>query len=241
MNRAAHSFFAVFIGWLLPFIGLLSWMQFRTTGFGYITDFEFFLFWPLIFTFLGWLVVGLPLALKIGKGKETRFWVSVVCWTLATTVSFLLVAALFQFGIIFLIWWPVLSGAIAGSLFWLLQVKNSVPAVVAWVSPIIFFPFVRFVLLPIGIAYFPYTTHVIAEGAIGQEALYAVIERIEVGDTFEELNRKYPQIFDQPILGTSSSSGNGWSYSIKFDDGRAKVIEIEVNKPNANKAREATP
>ena len=81
----------------------------------------------------------------------------------------------------------------------------------------------------------------IAEGAIGQEALYGVIERIEAGDTFEELNRKYPQIFDQPILGTSSSSGNGWSYRIKFDNERAKVIEIEVNKPNANQPEVATP
>ncbi len=212
-------------------------MQFRTTGFGYITDFEFFLFWPLIFTFIGWLVVGLPLALKIGKGKETKFRVSVICWTLATTISFLLVAALFQFGIIFLIWWPVLIGAIAGSLFWLLQVKNFVPVVAAWASPILFFPFVRFVLLPLGIAYFPYTTLVIGEGAIGKEALYAVIERIEVGDTFEELNRKYPLIFDKPTLGRSSSSSSGWSYRIKFDETKTEVIEIEVNKPNENLTR----
>jgi len=233
MNKAAHSFFSAFIGWLLPFVGLLASMQFRSTGFGYITDFGFFLAWPLIFTFLGWLLVGLPLSLKIGKGRESKYWLCLWSWTLATTLSFLLVAALFRFGIIFLIWWPILIGLIGGSTFWLLEVKFPIPASLAFLLPILFFPFVRFALLPIGIAYFPYTTHVLAEGAIGQEALYAVIERIEVGDTFEELNQRYPQIFEQPILGTSSHSGNGWFYRIKFDESRHRVIEVEVNKPNS--------
>ena len=234
MNKAAHSFFSAFIGWFFPFIGLLTSMQFRSTGFGYITDFDFFLFWPLIFTFLGWLLVGLPVSLKIGRGSETKYWLCLLSWTLATTLSFLLVAALFQFGIIFLIWWPILIGVIGGSIFWFLEAKFPIPTSFSFLLPILFFPFVRFVLLPLGIAYFPYTTHILADGAIGQKALYAVIERVEVGDTFEELHQRYPQIFEEPILGTSSHSGNGWSYRIKFDEDRHSVIEIEIHKPNSD-------
>jgi hypothetical protein len=126
-----------------------------------------------------------------------------------------------------LIWWPVLIGLIGGIVYWLLQRSQPLRGWVFWSIPVLFFPFVRFVVLPIGIAFFPYTTHVLAEGAIGREALIGVIKRIEVGDTYQELHRRYPQIFYQPVLGISSSGG-GCSYSIQFDDTRARVVKVEI-------------
>jgi len=44
-------------------------------------------------------------------------------------------------------------------------------------------------LQPLGEAYFQYTVHLLAKGAIEQKALYVVIERTEVEDTLEELKQ----------------------------------------------------
>jgi hypothetical protein len=227
MNRAAHSFFAAFAGWLIPFVGYLAWLQFDERGFGYITDFEFLLFWPLLFTAIGWLVVGLPIAISLGRAAVPGIGKVILISTAATTATFLCIAALFQIGLMTLIWWPVLIGLIGGIVYWLLQRSQPLRGWVFWSIPVLFFPFVRFVVLPIGIAFFPYTTHVLAEGAIGREALIGVIKRIEVGDTYQELHRRYPQIFYQPVLGISSSGG-GCSYSIQFDDTRARVVKVEI-------------
>lgn len=226
MRRASYSFFAVFIGWLVPLLGYLAWMQFGT-GFGYITDFAFLLFWPLLFSFIGWLFVGLPLVLML-KGERFRSALVIIPIAVAsTTAVFLVIAALFQFGLLYFLWWPVLIGLIGGATFWLLQHYEPRSSWIFWVAPIAFFPFVRFVLLPMGIAFFPYITHVLAEGAIGNEALFAVMHRVKVGDSFQELNGRYPQLFPKPILGTSFYSGNA-SYIISFDDSCEKVTGIEV-------------
>lgn len=228
MRRASYSFFAVFIGWLIPLVGYLAWMQFGK-GFGYITDFAFILFWPLLFSFLGWLLVGLPLVLIL-KGERFRSPLAIIPVAVAsTTVVFLGIAALFQFGLLSFLWWPVLIGLFGGATFWLLQRYEPGKSWIFWIAPVAFFPFVRFVLLPLGIAFFPYTTHVLAEGAIGNEALFAVMRRVQVGDSFEDLNRKYPQLFPEPILGTSFYSGNS-SYTFSFDDSRQKVTKIEVKE-----------
>ena len=239
MTRVAHSFFAAFIGWLAPFIALLARMQFDQSGFGYITDFEFFLFWPLIFTFIGWLLVGLPLVLIMGDNRIRQLGFVVGSATLATTLSFLVIAALYGFGLIPLIWWPLIIGLIGGTVFWLLQRYQPFRSWVFWLVPIIFFPFIRFVLLPIGISFFPYRTHVLAEGTIGPEALYAVIERVQVGDTYEELHRRYPQIFSEPVSSMSSSLGSGWSYSITFGKNGHRVTKVEIKKNNAEQGAAA--
>ena len=156
--------------------------------------------------------------------------VTVTVATMSTTLVFLAIVALFQFGLFPLIWWPVLIGMIGGTIFWLLQRFQPLHGWTFWIPPIVFFPFGRFVLLPIGIAFFPYTTHLLAEGAIGQEAVYAVIQRINVGDSFEDLHRRYPQIFTEPIIGMSSYSSDGTSYSISFDDKRERVTKVELKK-----------
>jgi len=227
MNCASYSFFAAFVGWLVPFVGLLAWMQFDERGFGYITDFKFLLFWPLFFTVLGWLSVGMPIALSLGRNSRPGFGKVVTIATLATTTTFLGIAALFRFGLMVLIWWPVLIGLIGGSVYWLLARAQFRHSWVFWVTPILFFPLIRFVALPIGIAFFPYTTHVLGEGAIGEGALLEVIKRVKVGDTYEELHRRYPRIFNEPILGRSPH-GDGWFYSIQFDDSRERVVEVTV-------------
>ena len=229
MKHACHSFLAAFVGWLVPFIGFLGYLQFGP-GFGYITDFQSLLFWPLLFTFLGWLILALPLALTLRSERFRSLGMIVLLATASTGLSFLAIAAMFRFTILFMIWWPLLIGIIGGILFWILERTNPIPDWLCWTLPIVFFPFVRFVLLPLGIAFFPYTTHVLGEGAIGREALYRVIESIRVGDTYEDLHRRFPQIFSQPTYGTSSYSGDGWSYSITFDEQRQRVVDVKVKR-----------
>jgi len=229
MLRASYSFFAVFIGWLIPCLGFLAWMQFRSS-FGYITDFGFILFWPLLFSFLGWLFVGLPLVLLL-RGDRFRSPLVIISVAVAsTTIVFLAISALFGFGLFYFLWWPVLIGIIGGATFWILQRYQPRSNWIFWVAPVTFFPLVRFVILPMGIAFFPYTTHVLAEGAIGNEAVFAVMHRVKVGDSFQDLHRRYPQLFPEPSLVMSSYSGDGASYTISFDDSRQKVTKIEVKE-----------
>jgi hypothetical protein len=239
MNRAYHSFFAAFVGWLVPFGGSLTWMQVDENGFGYITDFAFLLFWPLLFTVLGWLVVGLPIAVTISDRQIRSYGLLVAVATAATTATYLGIAAVFQFDLLAMMWWPVLTGLLGGSVFWFLQRYQPFPGWVWGLIPIGFLPFVRFVLLPLGLAFFPYTTHVLAEGTIGQEALYAVLERVQVGDTYAELHRRYPAIFDEPVLDMSSASGNGWSYAITFDQDCHRVTKVELRQHHTARGRGA--
>jgi len=239
MNRAAHSFFAAFVGWLVPFVGYLAWLQFDDGGFGFITDFEFLLFWPLLFTALGWLLVGLPLVLLLGRGAAPGFERVIIIATAATTATFLTIATLLPLGLMTFVWWPVLIGLIGGSVYWLLQKLKPPRAWAFWIAPILFFPFVRFVALPIGVACFPYTTYVLADGIIGNEVRIRVIKRVDVGDTYDELHRRYPLIFRQPVLG-SSFSGGGWTYSIRFDDSRQRVVQVLITR-DTNSEQGAAP
>ena len=234
MRAAAHSFFSVFLGWLIPFVGYLGVMQ---SG-SYITDFRFLLFWPLLFTSLGWILVGIRLAISLSKKEDLKLVTSVVSWTAATTLSFLVLAAVFRFGLLFLIWWPFFMGVIAGVSFWYLQRTARIPAWALIAIPLVFFPLVRYVLVPVGVRYFPYTTHVLGEGAIGNEALLNVYSSINIGDTYEHLHRAYPQIFDQPILARSSYGGGGRGFSIRFDATRSYVTFVEVRRASGTKTDE---
>ncbi|MEM7146034.1 MAG: hypothetical protein AAF591_12930 [Verrucomicrobiota bacterium] len=229
MNRAAHSFFAAFVGWLLPFVGYLAWLQFNSSGFGYITDFGFLLFWPLLLTFVGWAAVALPMSLNLWKDQIPTLGKTILISTTATTGTFLLIAAWFRFGLIWMLWWPVLIGLIGGAIFWLLEKWHPRHVWTFWLIPILFFPFVRLVALPIAVNQFPYITHVLAEGAISPEARINVIKRIQVGDHFNDLQVKYPKFFTTPVKNTSFSGG-GWEYYIRFDHPGGQVVEVSAGR-----------
>lgn len=208
---------------------MMGWMQFSTEGFGYITDFEALFFWPLLFTGLGWLLVGLPLVRLLYLWRVQSFFAVVMFSTLATTLGFLALAALMQFGIIFMIWWPVCIGLIGGSVYWLLSRYEPLSAWIWGTVPILFFPFVVYVLYPVGLLWFPYTTFILMEGAVGPEAEFAVIEQVKVGDSYQDLQRRYPEFFQGPSLSKSYSWGNiEWYYRIEFDRPGGRVTKVEV-------------
>src|SRR3982074_2662314 len=62
--KVARSFFCIFTGWCVAIITLVCWQVFRP-GFGYVTDFSFFLSWTALFGFFGWLVSVVPAVLRI--------------------------------------------------------------------------------------------------------------------------------------------------------------------------------
>lgn len=235
MNRAAHSFFAAFAGWLIPFLGLMVGLKLAN---GRIMDFGFWLSWPLLFTALGWLVVGLPIALSFSTDALPKLRKVILIATAATTVTFISFALLSQIAslILWLLWWPVLIGVIGGSIYWALQRTQPLRGWVFWVTPLIFFPLVRYVVLPIGIAFFPYSTHVLAEGAIGREAEIEIVKRVKVGDTYQELHRRYPRMFERRSSmsnGIWAISGGDWLVHIEFDD-EERVTSVEItSEPNS--------
>ena len=213
--RTTYSFVAMFVGWFVPLAGYIAWLQFEHD----LSDFEFMFFWPLGFTVLGWLFIGLPIAIRFDASDLEAPGTAVFRFTVATTLSFLLLAWSLEFAILGLIWWPILTGVIGGVTFWFLIRRNVQPLLRLWLIPILLFPFVRFFVLPFGVEYFPYTTYVLTKGMgdIDTRALLTVLERVEVGDSYQELHRLYPSIFDEPSLGGAMHGLDGWRYRYSFD------------------------
>lgn len=222
MTRAAHSFFAAFAGWLAAFVGLMAWLQID----GYITDFPFYAFWPLAVTFAGWLVVALPIVVLARGDRMRRPGFVIAIATAATSAVWLAVAAALsmpqspEWW-----WWPLVIGVVGGAVYWVLETRQPLRPAVWWVAPFAIVALARYVALPAGIRFFPYATYVITEGVIGQEAEVAVIERVRVGDTYADLHRRYPQIFDTPTLGMA-----GQRYSIAFDALGGRVTRVETHR-----------
>ena len=142
MKSAGYSFLAAFVGWLLPFAGFLLFIQIK---YGHINDFDFLLFWPLFFTLLGWFFVALPL-IFFAKEKLRSLRNAILLFTTATTLTFLAIEGLTQFGIMLLIWWPVFLGIIGGSVYWALEKTKAMPVWLCWIIPFLFFPFAYLIL-----------------------------------------------------------------------------------------------
>lgn len=220
MTRASHSFFAAFAGWLAAIVGYLAWQQAED---GHITDFAFTLFWPLAVTFAGWLVVGLPLALWLGDERIRRLGLVVGVATTATLATWAVIVAALDFPLTSWVWWPLAIGVVGGATLWLLEQRRPFRSWVCWVVPLAFFPAVRYGLLPIGVRWFPYTTYVVGKGVIGPEAELAVIRTVKVGDTYDDLHRRYPAIFDAPYLSTTNDR-----YTLAFDALGGRVTRVEI-------------
>lgn len=65
--RVALSFLALALGWALAYVGLIL-SQVHGAGFGYVTDFEFFLLWSVLFAVVGWALVVVPLVRYVDPG-----------------------------------------------------------------------------------------------------------------------------------------------------------------------------
>jgi hypothetical protein len=226
LSTAAGSFFSLFVGWLIPSIGFQVWRIYHTPEFGYWN--LNYVLTSLELTFFFWLFVGFPICTRIGKGESTKLWVCLASLTAATTVLFLPIGFNESYH---LIWSPILIGLIGGGVFWLLEVKIPFPSMVSFLVPVLFCVLVRYLLYPLGIAYFPYTTFVATEGMIENfRAECAVIERVQIGDTFEELNRRYPKIFDEFV--SFRSVGGDTGYRFEFDKESRKIVEVNVKWEN---------
>lgn len=68
------------------------------------------------------------------------------------------------------------------------------------------------------------------EGAIGPEAELNVMPSIAIGDSFEELRRRYPALFERPMLSRSARLGGGAGYELRFDTLGGIVTEVSVRR-----------
>lgn len=237
--KAARSFFALFTGWAAAFITLILW-QVYGPGFRHVTDFDFFLFWPAVFALVGWVLFGLPLVYFSPERLASRWYVCSLVGIVVCVLAYLLLVCTWLPESFRLAWFPAIIGAIGGFTYWMLGLsaclgrspRVAIPAL--FLAPAMAVTAFAFLIWPLALSATPYLAYRFGDYRSRARAEYEIISRIKLGDTYAELHRRYPTIFDQPILSRSSSgtpAGLGWSYHIVFDETRTYVTKIDVQRP----------
>lgn len=221
--RAAYSFFAAFVGWLVGFVALLMWIQSR----GSITDFEFLLLWPLVVTFAGWLLVGLPIALLLSDERARRPGAVLVLAVAAAMGAFGAVNLLFGFGLTWMSFWPLVIGVVGGGAFVALVRWRPRHTWVLWVAPMLLFASVRYVAVPLSVAYLPCAAASWGDGVLGVEAQVRVYRSATVGDSWDDLHARCPHVFDEPFLARGVGGRSGQErVDLEFDRPGGVVVSV---------------
>ena len=231
--KAALSFFGIFIGWCVAIITLVCWQVFAP-GFGYVTDFSFFLFWPALFGFIGWLIFVLPAVYLISDGH----WLLRLPFIVATGAVYgicvyLVLVCTWLTGGWTLVWFPAIMGGIGGAVYslllrWQILARFRTGAAICFfLMPLALLLLFALVVWPFVIDRFPYTAYVFGDYQSRDQAHLRILKSIRRGDTYSELHRKYPRIFTEPFL-SQSGGGTHYTYSISFDETATSVKEIEI-------------
>jgi hypothetical protein len=241
--KAARSFISLFAGWATAFVTQILWQVYRP-GFGYVTDFGFFLFWPALFALVGWAVFGLPLVYFTPERIASRWHLCIVVGIVVCVLAYLLLVCTWLPQSFRLAWFPAIIGAVGGFTYWLLGRAPAASFLARWrrvavpamfLAPGIAVAAFAFLIWPVVLRVSPYLGY--RFGAYESRALaeYEIYSRIRPGDTFSDLHRRYPAIFDEPMLSRSSNQtikDFEWSYHIVFDETRTYVTKIDVKRPN---------
>jgi hypothetical protein len=239
--KAARSFFALFAGWAVAFVTQILWQVYRP-GFGYVTDFEFFLFWPALFALVGWSIFGLPVVYLTPERLASRWYICILVGFAVCIVAYLLLVCSWAREMIRLIWFPAIIGAVGGFTYWLLgrpsidalfAHSRSVAILVLCLAPWLAVSAFAFALWPAIIRVSPYLAFRFGASESRARAEYEIYSRIRPGDTFADLHMRYPTIFTEPIMGASGSGSAAsfeWSYHITFDESRSRVANLEVKR-----------
>lgn len=238
--KAARSFIALFTGWAAAFITHIFW-QVYGSGFGYVTDFSFFLFWPALFALVGWAVFGLPVVYLIPERIASRWYACITIGTVVCVLTYLLLVCTSLPELVRLAWFPAILGAVGGFAYWILGRASflnrfrraTIPAM--FLAPGITVAAFAFLIWPTICRVTPYIGYQFGASEARAQAEYEIYSRIKPGDTFSELHQRYPNIFEEPLLSHSNNrtvAGSEWSYSIVFDETRTYVTEIDVKRPH---------
>ena len=186
-NAGAASLFALFSGWCVAFVSLVAW-QVHFGGFGYLTDFEFWLFWPAIFALVGWLFFVLP------------------------AIGFVSLDS-----ILYLARFPAIIGGVAGLIFPFLA-KSRCPTYILAAGPsIVLICFWCFLWPSLEVICPGFTYTYGTENARNRSRL-RVFQAIKNGDSMLELERRYPSIFPGSSSGVEGIdvSGGTERYEYRF-------------------------
>ena len=234
--KVARSFFSMFVGWCAAYVILIGWQVLRKPGFGYITDFEFFLLWPALFGFIGWVVFVVPVLLWIDEDnrwlRPERIWLSAAVFGVAV---FALLVCSWMSQLIVYWWFPALQGAVAGLAYaalgrWTWFEENPRAARTACVlGPVAALLLFVFGIWPLVIQHAPYFAYRFGGFYSRNEACLRIYQSIRPGDTFADLHQRYPKLFDEPFLSSSGNLGHRHTFQIRLDPTRTYVTNISIH------------
>jgi len=231
--KVARSFFCIFTGWCVAIITLVCWQVFRP-GFGYVTDFSFFLSWTALFGFFGWLVFVVPAVLRIeDHNRWLQFPLSLVTGAVYGVVIYLAIVCTWLKGSSTLAWFPAIMGGVAGAAYSLLgkwqTVERARAPVTAcfFVAPVALMMLFAFVLWPLVIRHAPYVAYVFGAYESRDQAHLQILRGIHTKDTYTDLHRKYPRVFPEPFR-RQTGNGSSYTYSITFDDTCTYVTKVTI-------------
>lgn len=231
--KIARTFFSIFVGWCVAIVALVCWQVFAP-GFGYVTDFTFFLYWPALFGFIGWLVFVVPAVLCVSE--DNRFMqlpVILITGAVYGVLIYLLLVCTWLASGWKLAWFPAVMGGVGGGVYSLLgrsktfRRHHTVTTVGFFAAPVALLALFSFFLWPFVTAHIPYVAYVFGANQSRDDAHLQILKSIRTGDTYADLHRRYPRIFIEPFL-SRSGGGADYTYSISFDETRTYVTEITI-------------
>lgn len=225
----------MFVGWCAAFITLIGWQVLRKPGFGYITDFTFFLYWPALFGFIAWAAMVAPLLSWLDEDNRwlhpSMIWASGAVFGVAV---FALLVCTWSPSLAVFAWFPAIQGAVGGITYaglgrwsWLEERPAKARAVLLAGPPVALLLF-GCVVWPLVIDHVPYFAYRFGADDSRAAAHLRILQRIKTGDTFAELHRRYPKLFSQPYLSSTGNIDGHHSYRIKFDPTLTHVTEISI-------------
>lgn len=225
----------MFVGWCVAFITLIAWQVLRKPGFGYVTDFTFFLYWPALFGFIAWAAMVVPLLSWL---DENNRWLQLsVIWASGAAlgiVVFALLVCTWSPSLAVFAWFPAIQGSVGGIIYaglgrwsWLEERPARAQAFLL-AGPLVVLLLFGCVIWPLVIDHAPYFAYVFGADRSRAAAHLRILQRIKIGDTFTDLHRRYPKLFSEPYLSSTGNIDGHHSYRITFDQTRNNVTEISI-------------
>jgi hypothetical protein len=242
--KIAASFFSVFIGWLVGCAILLflqvdgNWEQ--NTG-----NLPFVLFWPLLFTVLGWLFFVVPSVLKFDENsKYFRLPYSILYGSLIALIAYLCLTFLIlnvfalSFWVSYFVFIPIIIGSITGLLYPLLhnflRMKfflkfHPILLILLFLLPILFVS-IPILAFPSFEGKHPELAYRYGTPEMRNRIGIMFMKQVKVGDKFEDLHRKMPFLFKEPV-DYQTGGFSGFDYVLEMKNGVVTKFEIKTNSP----------
>jgi hypothetical protein len=232
--KVALSLLALFVGWAAAFLTMvvfLSWSSSR----GGVADFDFLLWWPLLFALLGWAIFGIPLILKVPlTARPMRFPLNFVTGVLLSSAAYWVLIGWATWRVWYLHIFAALVGLVAVPTFvalsLLLEPYGRKYAALVTLACLLLPPalFLSFEHLVWPAVEHRYPTIAYSLGSLRSQArvLRHVLLTTRAGDSFEKLHARLPQMFPKPFV-AMSGSGYGYSYEILMENNQVKEIKLQ--------------